>query len=247
MQSNHASALRGLSIAVVIIAGLSILACIIGAVFLGVGGSYVANMTPDMWEYYLYDGDYYDYSYGYDYYGFDGSDMAAVMALLIGFGGVALFWELALSVVGLIAGILGLRNYNNPSKLNLVFGWSLAGAIASFLCGSLVAAVLLVIMCVFAHKDKQLAGAQPVIMTQPAMPSQPVAPAQPVQPVAAAPVAAVPVTEAPVAEAQPGQPTPPVAPQVAQSTASETVTVEGVVTPTAVAEEVVATEETKSE
>lgn len=202
MQTNHANALRGLSIAVVIIAGLTILACVIGFVFLGVGGSYLANMSPDMWEYYLDDGDYYDYGYGYDYYGVDGSDMAAIMALLVGVGGIAIFWELALSVVGLIAGILGLRNYQNPGKLNLVFGWSLAGAIAALLSGNMVTMVLLIIMCVFAYKDKQLAAAQPIVMAQPVVTAAPVQPGQPVQPVAA------PVTDAPApaVSAQPAQP-----------------------------------------
>lgn len=219
MQTNHANALRGLSIAVVIIAGLTILACVIGFVFLGVGGSYLANMSPDAWEYYMYDGDYYDYGYGYDYYGVDGSDMAAIMALLVGVGGIAIFWELALSIVGLIAGILGLRNYQNLGKLNLVFGWSLAGAIAAFLSGNIVTMVLLIIMCVFAHKDKQLGAAQPVVVGAP---------------VATVPVTAVPQSAQPAVPAQPvatpvaaAQPATPTAPEVAQPAAAvEAVAVE---------------------
>lgn len=175
MQTNHANAIRGLSIAVIIIAGLTILACIIGLVFLGVGGSYVANMSPDAWEYYLYDGDY----YSYDYYGVDGSDMAAIMVMLIGLGGIALVCELALSVVALIAGILGLRNYNDPTKMNLVFGWSLAGAITALLSGNMVTMVLLIIMCVFAYKDKQLAAVQPIAIERPVVATQPVQPVTP--------------------------------------------------------------------
>lgn len=241
MQTNHANALRGLSIAVVIIAGLAILACVIGFVFLGVGGSYLANVSPDMWEYYMYDGDYYDY----DYYDLDGSDMAAFMALMIGVGGFAIFWELILSVLGLIAGILGLRNYNNPSKLGQVFGWSLAGAIGALLSGNMVTMVLLIIMCVFAYKDKQLAAVQPVVIAQPVVTTAPVQPVQPaVQPVAQ-PVQPVAQPAAPVAQSV--APAQPVAPEAAQPAVSESATVEGVVTPTAVAEEITAMEETKAE
>ena len=219
MQTNHASALRGLSIAVVILAGLTVLACLIGLIAVGVGGSALANMSPDMWEYYLYDGG----SYDYEYYGVDGSDMAAVMAMLVGIGGVALFVALALSAVGLIAGILGLRNYNVPAKLNLVFGWSLAGAICALCTGNMVTMVLLIIMCVFAYKDKQLAAMQPIVVTQPMTAAQPVQPAQP--------MATTPVPSAPAAG----------------SAASETVTVEEVVTPTAAAESVTVTEQPKAE
>lgn len=186
MQTNHASALRGLSIAVVIISGLAILACLICVVFVGAGGSYLANLSPEMWEYYLYDGDY----YSYDYYGIDGSDMGALVALMVALGGVMMSVALVFTLPALIAGILGLRNYQNPAKMGLIFGWSLAGAICALLSGNMVTMVLLIIMCVFAYKDKQLASAQPVMVGAPVVvaeaapqPVVPVPPVQPVQPV----------------------------------------------------------------
>lgn len=254
MQTNHASTLRGLSIAVVIISGLAILGCLIGFVFLGMGGSYLSSISPDMWEYYMYDGDY----YGYEYYGVDGSEMSALMGMMVALGGVMLLVAILFTAVALVAGILGLRNYQNPAKLSLVFGWSVAGAITSLLTGNIVTMTLLIIMCVFAYKDKQMAMGQPMVVAAPVQvqTAAPVVPVQPVQPVAAQP--AQPVATQPATVAQPAAPeaatsaqTPaaaqPVALEVAQPAASETVAVEETVTPTAIAEEVIATEEKKAE
>lgn len=240
MQTNHASALRGMSIAVTIIAGLTILGCIIGIVFMGVLGSYLGNITPSMWDQYLNDGGH--YSHRYD--DVDGIEMAIAMDLLVGYCVVVLLVIGLLTIVSLIPGIIGLRNKQNPKKLTMLFGWSLAGAITAFLTGNIPNMVLLIIMCVFAYKDKGLAAAQPIIVTQPVMTAQPV---QPVQPIAQPMQSAQPVAQ-PAAPVPPTSPAAPAAPAAAaDSAASETVVIEETVTPTEVAEEIMATEETKAE
>lgn len=207
MQNDHSNALRGLSIATIVVAGLCILACVIGFIALGVGGSALASLTPDMIDH------YYDYD-GYEYgYMMDDADMMAIMGLILGIGGFALFYELICSAVALIAGIFGLRFHDQREKMNMLFGWSLAGAIVSFLGGNIVCMVLLIIMTVFAYKDKQLATAQPVIAAPNASVST--APAAPTAPmVQSAPTAQPSAQPATTGQAQPTAP-------AAQPTASE--------------------------
>lgn len=216
MQTDHSKAIRGLSIATIAVAGLCVLACVIGFIALGMGGVALSSITPDIIDYYEYDG------YGYDYW--DGEDTIVFAGLMLAFGGVFIFFELVASAVALVAGIFGLRFFDKREKMNLLFGWSLAGAIASFLGGSIVTMVLLIIVCVFSYKDKQLATVRPVTVTTatsvpaytaPTSPAASIAPAvqpatiQPAQPAVAQPTTAQPAQQpAPVeqAVAQPATP-----------------------------------------
>lgn len=197
MQTDHSNALRGLSIATIVVAGLCLLACVIGFIALGVGGAALSSVTPDMLGYYDH-GHGYDYGYGYGYdYGYDYDDyedFALLMGLVFGLGGVAIFFELAVSAVALIAGIFGLRYYDKREKMNMLFGWSLAGAIVSLLGGNIVSMVLLIIMCVFSYKDKQLSTGQPVVAAPNAVVST--VPAASATPAAAAPASAAPAAPA---------------------------------------------------
>lgn len=199
MQQNHAKALKGLSIAVIILSALALLGCIIGIVFTMVAGSIATTYAPQYLD------SYYDGDYGSSYeLAQDAEDAMAMLALAGIVGAGLLGWAILCSVVTLIAGIVGLRNAANPAKLGSVFGWSVAGAIVGLIGGGFVTMVLCIIMAVFANKDKQLvesglygyaaypAGAMPVQpmgavpVAQPVAPSMPVAaPApQPVQPAA---------------------------------------------------------------
>lgn len=192
MQTDHSNALKGLGIAVVVFAALGIIGCLISMVMLAALGPAVEYASTTL----EYDGTYYSYS-----------DDALAAQILLGLGTGVFGWMLVCNIAILAAGIICMRNYNNPQKLGSVFGWGIAGAVLSFLGGGIVTLVLCIIIAVFANKDKQLAAAgaygqpvaaaAPVQPVQPATPVQPVAPVQPAQPVAAAPVQqpAVQVTE----------------------------------------------------
>lgn len=199
MQQNHAKALKGLSIAVIILSALALLGCIIGIVFTMVASGIATTYAPQYLD------SYYDGGYGSSYeLAQDAEDAMAMLALAGIVGAGLLGWAILCSVVTLVSGIIGLRNAANPAKLGSVFGWSVTGAIVGLIGGGFVTMVLCIIMAVFANKDKQLAesglygyaaypaGAVPaqpmgaVPVAQPVAPSMPVAaPApQPVQPVA---------------------------------------------------------------
>lgn len=93
-------------------------------------------------------------------------------------GGAALIWEALMCLVSLIAGILAMKNAAKPNKLGAVFGWCLAGAICAFLSGRIITMVLLIIMAVFASKDKNAAvqaAIQGAPMGQPVQGAQPMA------------------------------------------------------------------------
>lgn len=142
MQQNHAKALKGMSIAVIVLSGLSILGCVTSLVSVfGLGGGVLGALSPSNMG-------------GYGSY----SDAVDIMLLSMAMGGAFFGWALVCSIVTLVGGIVGLRNGAEPSKLGTVFGWSIAGAILSLLFGNLVGMTLFIIMAVFAHKDKELAA-----------------------------------------------------------------------------------------
>lgn len=202
MQQNHAKAIKGMSIAVIALSAITLAGCIIAGIVLIAGGGMMAAYGPEYLDSYYSSG----YANSYEL-AHDTSDAMALMAIVGVIGGMFLVWAILVSVVSLIAGIIGLRNCQNPAKLGSVFGWNIAGAIASFLCGSIVVTVLCIIVAVFANKDRALAssgcfaavpayGAVPMPNAAPMPPQQvPVAPAQPTQ----VPPAQVPPTNPPVA------------------------------------------------
>lgn len=159
MQTDHSKAISGLSIAVIIISALTLACCIIGWIFVAMGGSIFNQVGPaaidDAMRGYgsgHYHGEYNDLST---------SDIMALGNLGIMVGGAALIWEAAMCVVSLVAGVLGMKNARNREKLGGVFGWSLAAAICSLLSGRLITMALLIIVTVFAHKDKNAPAWQP--------------------------------------------------------------------------------------
>ena len=128
MQTSHARTIRGLSIAVVILSILSILGLIFSLAFIGVGGaalgneevrgaaSYSLSMDPDS-------------AYTMEQLGITEDDAFGMLGFLLGLGAVYVFWGIICSIVTLIAGIIGMRNYDKTDKLGKVFGWSIAGAV----------------------------------------------------------------------------------------------------------------------
>lgn len=200
MQTSHARTIRGLSIAVVILSVLSILGLIFSLAFIGVGGaalgseevrgaaSYSLSMDPDS-------------AYTMEQLGITEDDAFGMLGFLLGLGAVYVFWGIICSIVTLIAGIIGMRNYDKTDKLGKVFGWSIAGAVMAFLYGNIITLVLLIIAAVCASKDRKASTAipygqpasyysapQPYAAPQPpyGAPQQPyAAPQQPQQPYAA--------------------------------------------------------------
>ena len=92
----------------------------------------------------------YDLDYYYDPMVMGGID--AIVGFTVGIIGLILGWEILGCAVSLIAGILGTRYAATPAKLNSVFGWGIAGAVAAFLGGRIITMVLLIIAAILAKK-----------------------------------------------------------------------------------------------
>lgn len=220
MQLDHAKAIKGLSIAVIVLAALGIIVSIIGAIMMGIIGAAVSTYGPS------YGGNYFDYD-GFNYY-YDTDDLA-IMSLIMSVGSGAFVFAMICCIVVLVAGIIALRNGSNPQKLSSVFGWSIAGAIIGFLGCGFITTVLCIIIAVFANKDKRLYQAgqygtyAPTGYGQPSYgapipptPGAPMPPAQPIQPAATSTATPAQTQAAPTAT--PTQATPQAAPTTAPTT-----------------------------
>lgn len=142
MPKTHTKTIKGLGIATAILASLAIVGCLLSMGFLAAMEPYLSGAIREM-DY--HDGGYYSYS-----------DTAIVAQLISAAGAAIGALGAVLSIVILIAGIISIRCGDQPHKLGLVFGWALAGAIISFLSMSITTLVLLILIAVFAYKDKKL-------------------------------------------------------------------------------------------
>lgn len=199
MNTNHAKAIKGMSIANIVLAALGIFGMLIAWAGLGVGGAAIS-------------GSGYDYFYTDDGLYFTTDDVSVLLGML----GFLVFLVIVCAVLILIAGILGVRGAAKPDKLRGIMIWNIVAAVVSLLSCCWVSLVLCIIVAVFANKDRALYAAAPapaapygyaptaapVAPVAPQQPVPPVAPQQPVQPAAAAPqqpgspAAAVPVPAA---------------------------------------------------
>lgn len=188
MNTNHAKAIKGMSIANIVLAALGIFGMLIAWAGLGVGGAAIS-------------GSGYDYFYTDDGLYFTTDDVSVLLGML----GFLVFLVIVCAVLILIAGILGVRGAAKPDKLRGIMIWNIVAAVVSLLSCCWVSLVLCIIVAVFANKDRALYAAAPA----PAAPygyapaAAPVAPVAPQQPVQAAPVApqqpAAPAAAVPVA------------------------------------------------
>lgn len=175
MNTSHAKAIKGMSIANIVLGALGLVGTLIVWMGLGAGGSYVANSG-------------YDYFYTDDGYVINTSDINMVLGLI----GFFVFWMLICFVIVLVAGIIGVRGAAKPDKLKGVMVWNIVGAVASFLGAGIVTLVLCIVVAVFANKDRKALTAAPYAAPAYAAPQQPGA------------AAAVPVAAAVAAEAAAG-------------------------------------------
>lgn len=154
MQPQHSGAMRGLGIAAIALSSVSLLVCLLGAVLLVVASSALDASTMESLAYEM--SRYGGYGYGHDYYGFGygGENMATVLSLTFVLAGVTLGWESLTCVVSLVASVMVFRAANDSARLGKVFGWSLAGAVASLLGGRLVTMGVLIVAAVFATRDR---------------------------------------------------------------------------------------------
>lgn len=175
MNTNHAKAIKGMSIANIVLAALGIFGMLIAWAGLGVGGAAIS-------------GSGYDYFYTDDGLYFTTDDVSVLLGML----GFLVFLVIVCAVLILIAGILGVRGAAKPDKLRGIMIWNIVAAVVSLLSCCWVSLVLCIIVAVFANKDRALYAAAPA----PAAPygyapaAAPVAPVAPQQPVQAEPVAA---------------------------------------------------------
>ncbi|OUO86157.1 hypothetical protein B5F40_15315 [Gordonibacter sp. An230] len=157
MQDSNARTIRGISIAVIILSALALIAFVLGAIAIGAFGAFASNSSLYVSGIAIdgYNHGYYDSLSAEEAAGLIGGSMFLVACLLV--------WGALCSAVSLVAGILGIRVPSNPKKTSSVFGWSIAGAVASVLSGRLISAVLLVIAAVYANKlrNPEAVGYQP--------------------------------------------------------------------------------------
>lgn len=229
---------RGVSIAAIVLSALGILGGLVIALFMGIASTSlndpaVVNALISELESSstssAFDGSS-SYS-SYDYSGMTQDEaMAVASASIFLMVGLSLGYVLC-KVVCLVAGIIALRNCNNPAKLGTAFGWSIAAAIVSFLVGGMISMVLFIVSAVFVSRVRRAYAAapmgaygyqqpqqyqqgfqvpqQPVNQQVPPQPQQPMqgqAPAAPQAPAAQQPAAAPQTPSAPQAPAAPQPP-----------------------------------------
>ncbi len=159
---------RGISIANIVIAALAILFWVTIAAFTLFSSVLLAdaNLTSELSVYldYALEDSFDEYSIdpsAIDAYGMDGDQVIGLVALVMAGGVVLSIWCIVGSIIGLAAGIVGVRNAARPEKLGGVFGWAVAAAVLSFLGGSFawLSTALFVVVAVFANRARKAAAA----------------------------------------------------------------------------------------
>lgn len=139
MNTNHAKAIKGMSIANIVLAGLGILGMLALWAGLGAGGAAI-DMSG------------YDYFYTDNGYYIEADDLASLLGGLT----VLVCFMIICFVLVLIAGILGVRGAEKPEKMKSIMVWNIVGAVASFCGAGIISLVLCIVVAVFASKDRHL-------------------------------------------------------------------------------------------
>lgn len=166
MYESSARVVRGVSIATIVLSALAILGCI-AAIALSVGLGAVASDPSNFDGYVEHRGDL-GATHGLDaQFDMDAESTSVLVTAVFGFLGAFSGIGLALCVVSLIAGIIGVVNSRNAQKAGKIFGWSIAGAVCAILMGRVVSCVLLIVNAVYANRLKK-AAANPAAYARPA-------------------------------------------------------------------------------
>ena len=147
MPNSDARMVRGLSIAVLVLSILAIAGSLLTVLLLGIGGVALNDPSVTGSAALEINGDP-----ELSAYNIDSQDILGLTMLGLGIATVFLGWFAVCSIVPLVAAILGMRNYNNVDKLGGAFGWAIAGAVFSLLCGNIITMVLLIVSAVYINK-----------------------------------------------------------------------------------------------
>lgn len=158
MQPKSARALRGLSIAIVIIAIIAIISNLLLGIGTGAVGGVAANPDVQASVAGSLSADP-DTQATLNQLGMTETDAMNVTSSLFILGGVYMLVVAVLTILNLIAGIMGMRGAKNPAKAGGAMGWMIVGAIVSLFCMNIVLLVLSIIAAVFASKTKKEAFA----------------------------------------------------------------------------------------
>lgn len=172
MQKNHAKAIKGMSIAALVLSGISIVLSLLCIIIFSFASDLLYTYGKDA-IYDLYDyqyGDMFDMSYGHGHsyghdiypygYGLDVDDYTYLYPAVFGMLNGMMVFVLVCSVVSLIASIMGLRLEQTPKSLKNGFVWFIVGAVVSGISIGLPTCVLFILMAVFANMDKKLIEGQ---------------------------------------------------------------------------------------
>lgn len=166
MNTNHAKAIKGMSIANIVLAALGILGMLIAWAGLGVGGAAIS-------------GSGYDYFYTEDGLYFTTDDVSALLGML----GFLVFLVIVCAVLTSSLASSACAARPSPRSLRGIMIWNIVAAVVSLLSCCWVSLVLCIIVAVFANKDRALyaapAPAAPYGYAPAAAPVAPVAPQQP--------------------------------------------------------------------
>ncbi len=153
--SSDSRAVKGLNIAIIVLAALSLLASLF--LVFGAGLLSACATDPSVVQNFKYEY-YYDNTYGSNLTTDD------VTGVLLGLGAVLMVYSIFVvpaSILALIAGILGVRNAAKPDKLGAAFVLTILAIILNVLCFQLITFILLIISAVFISKVRKSAVAIP--------------------------------------------------------------------------------------
>ncbi len=160
---------RGVSIAAIVLSALGILGGLVIALFMGIASTSLND--PAVVNALISELESSSASSAFDgsspYSSYDYSDMTQDDAMAVATASIFIMVGLSLGyvlckVVCLVAGIIALRNCNNPAKLGGAFGWSIAAAIVSFLVGGMISMVLFIVSAVFISRVRRAYAAAPM-------------------------------------------------------------------------------------
>lgn len=160
MESTHASTIRGLNIATVVISAFvaALLGFILAAI--AMGGAVLDN--PELRDDAALELEISaDDAEVLEYLGISADDPMGIARLVLDIAGEYLSAAAICHVITLIIGIVGIRFSKNPDKLKTLFFWTIAGIIVALVGCNIVIVVLLIISAVLINKDRKEASLPP--------------------------------------------------------------------------------------